>query len=874
MFGPRSLVAVAAWAAVLAAPILAQVERFDDLHRMLPWDATASTNAVALGDVDGDGDLDLLLGNEDLDRLYLNGGLGLFRIAPSNLPAVVDDTYALALGDVDGDGDFDLLLGNNGQSRLYLNDGSGVLADATGQLPTLSDATRALALGDVDGDGDLDEFIGNIGQDRLYLNGGAGAFSNATSLLPLDADSSYAVALGDLDGDGDLDALSATGSCSLYLNGGAGSFSNGAGQLPPPPQGFLRAMAVGDVDLDGDLDAVLGGLASCAPYGCTAGPIVLYRNEGSATFTVVSQATAAFSNAFALGDVDGDGDLDLFAGMSGNCGKYGCGFGQDLLLANDGLGTLTAVAALQAPLSWTNAVALGDIDGDGDLDAVTGAGYLAGLTNRVFLNNGVGALKDATGQVAPTPSAASAIALGDLDGDGDLDAFFAGAGYAQNGGPTRVLLNDGAGSLQNASAQPTGSGFASDLALGDVDGDGDLDALVVSPISSILQVSHRLYLNNGTGAFVVATGLFPQDFVSATAVSLPDVDGDGDLDAVVGTRMGPGLPPTPLRLYPNNGLGAFSLAPGGFPQGLQNTTDFAVGDVDGDGDPDILAGAGACPVTSPCPPAPSRLYLNTGGTGVFYDASTQLPSNPDVTVAVALGDVEGDGDLDVYLANGLSFSSAPRQDRLYLNDGSGFFFEATGQIPAEDGPGGPVSLLDADGDGDLDAWIGVSPQPRLYLNDGTGVLSDAPSSLPVGWSDASDLAVGDLDGDGDPDLVLADSWRVRVLSNLTRQLSWRALPRIGKPLTFDLRGPAWGAWFLVASLGTGSTPLPPLGVLRLDLATLIPILGGLLDAQGHAAVTYQVPGVPALVGQTLYWQAVVVGPARLTNLEKTTFTNL
>ncbi|HKB17087.1 MAG TPA: hypothetical protein VKF62_13555, partial [Planctomycetota bacterium] len=107
-----------------------------------------------------------------------------------------------------------------------------------------------------------------------------------------------------------------------------------------------------------------------------------------------------------------------------------------------------------------------------------------------------------------------------------------------------------------------------------------------------------------------------------------------------------------------------------------------------------------------------------------------------------------------------------------------------------------------------------------------------------------------------------------------RQLTRRAIPRVGKPLTLDLYGPAWGAWFLAASPGTGNVPLPPLGTLRLDPTVLIFLLGGLLDGQGRAGPTFPVPAVPALVGATMFWQALVVGPARFTNLEKTTFTNL
>lgn len=111
-----------------------QSQLFGELHRMLPPDASG-TRGVALGDVDGDLDLDALIGNSGQDGLYFNDGNGVFADASGNLPADSSNSFAVALGDVDGDLDLDALIGNFGQDRQYLNDGSGVFADATGNLP-------------------------------------------------------------------------------------------------------------------------------------------------------------------------------------------------------------------------------------------------------------------------------------------------------------------------------------------------------------------------------------------------------------------------------------------------------------------------------------------------------------------------------------------------------------------------------------------------------------------------------------------------------------------------------------------------------------------------------------------------------------------
>lgn len=168
------LAATVLTAMVVALP--AQVHQglqFADLgKRHLPADLD-QTRAFAFGDVDGDGDLDLVVGNwGQQNRLYLNSGAGTFTdVTASRMPVDGDNTTSLVLGDVDGDGDLDLVIGNfQQQNRLYRNDGTGTFTAATTvPLPLDSDRTTSVAMGDVDGDGDLDLVFGNFLQNRLYL---------------------------------------------------------------------------------------------------------------------------------------------------------------------------------------------------------------------------------------------------------------------------------------------------------------------------------------------------------------------------------------------------------------------------------------------------------------------------------------------------------------------------------------------------------------------------------------------------------------------------------------------------------------------------------------------------------------------------------
>src|SRR5262245_52991049 len=176
--------------APIAPPASGQASLFGDLHPMIPWDADPSA-AVALGDADGDGDLDVLVGNYGTpDRLYRNDGSGVLTSALGALPAIVNNTRALGFGDLDGDGDLDLLIGNDGiQDRLYLGNGAGAFVDATSQFPSFPgpDSTRGIALGDVDGDGDLDAIFANwLDPTRFYRHNGLGTFSNAFAEIPSD----------------------------------------------------------------------------------------------------------------------------------------------------------------------------------------------------------------------------------------------------------------------------------------------------------------------------------------------------------------------------------------------------------------------------------------------------------------------------------------------------------------------------------------------------------------------------------------------------------------------------------------------------------------------------------------------------------------
>ncbi len=396
----RRALLTAATLAALAATLPAQIQ-FGEPAQGWPVDSD-DTRAVALGDVDGDGDVDAVFGNPGQSRLYRNDGFGRFTdVTATHLPQAWVNTQDLALGDVDGDGDLDLVLGNawmgyysSAQTSLYLNDGSGSFTDATAtNVPVDSDPTTSVALGDVDGDGDLDLVIGNgngtgwgTHQNRLYLNGGNGVFTDATAThLPAQPDATNDVVLGDIDADGDLDLVVANGffyqgsyywpvihfgeQNRLLRNDGTGVFTDVTSSHLPVDNDWTRAVALGDVDGDGDLDLAFGNNDSIFQSAQNR----LLDNDGTGHFTDVTAARFPVAtdktHALVFADVDGDLDLDLFAanefwGAQGN-----------RLFANDGAGTFADATVLRLPIANFHApdAAFADLDGDLDLDLVAGA---------------------------------------------------------------------------------------------------------------------------------------------------------------------------------------------------------------------------------------------------------------------------------------------------------------------------------------------------------------------------------------------------------------------------------------------------------------------------------------------------------------------
>jgi FG-GAP-like repeat len=373
--------------------------------------------------------------------------------------------------------------------------------------------------------------------------------------------------------------------------------------------------------------------------------------------------------------------------------------------------------------------------------------------------------RDVTRSVLPeTAEWTNRVTLADVDGDGRTDLLFANGGkYSEPGEPEpdRVFLNRFEnGRLRFVEATEQVFGRTGDLARViqaiDVNADGLVDVFV----GTTFQTQSRLFLGEGGGAFreVTATHL-PQGPLSVGDLEIGDVDGDGDLDVVL-SDWGEGNNMTNAggrtRLWLNDGSGRFT---DGTAERMPATLvrfswDLELVDVDNDYDLDVVVSCKRCGGGS---------VFRNDGSGHFVDDFRAVPQYTNNYDFEAM-DVNGDGFPDLVTVNDgeiVDGKAFLRREHLFLNDGAGSFVDRTPELwPDSENLGeddNMVAFLDADSDGDADFLIGsLSGPERLLVNDGSGrfsVRTDVVEGEPTPGT--LGIALADLDGDGRLDLVQA-----------------------------------------------------------------------------------------------------------------------
>jgi hypothetical protein len=366
------------------------------------------TNYAILADLDGDGALDVVFPNakgfytqsqpaEPLVILKNDGTANFTDVSAAAVGGYTGWLREVTIGDIDGDGDLDIVAPDawGGNALLFINDGHAQFTDEAASRWNVQTRAGSVRLADVDGDGHLDILVGDWGSNpnpaspsassvHLWLNDGAGHFTDANDHLPSAQFADGSATPIDLDvfdanGDFALDLLvnARNGNVQLWLNDGSGHFSDATLTFPKQPGPYHYNPGVCDIDNDGDLDVWIdNGHAVAFPQ--------LLVNDGQGHFT--DETGTRVDPAVQGQDDNGDGcfdavDLSLSDGSSAAKNER--------VLKNDGTGHFTLMAE-SFPLVGDSTLGMdfGDLDGDGRIDAVTGQGESGSFINRLYLATG------------------------------------------------------------------------------------------------------------------------------------------------------------------------------------------------------------------------------------------------------------------------------------------------------------------------------------------------------------------------------------------------------------------------------------------------------------------------------------------------------
>jgi hypothetical protein len=652
------------------------------------------TVAVVASDLNGDGRQDLAWGRDDFSQDSItvqlsgpNGRLG----APHAYPAALD-VQDIAAGDLNGDGRRDLVAvsqGADGASHtidLYLNTGTGSFTHTT---RTGGNGASRVIVADLNGDGRLDLAFTNLG------------FSQGNTL---------GVMLGH--GDGTFDAE------VRYTIG------NG-----------VYGVAVADLNADGALDLAVGWSDGQG----TDYHVAVLRNNGSGTFTLGATLNVATSDGFApfwpsvaAADFDGDGHVDLAATSGGTLHLS--------VFRNLGNLSFSPATVYEAGGGPTRLLAL-DLGTDGRPDLVEAAPGDSFAGHLVVLRNVGGGNFGAPIRIEAGPQPYG-VAVADMNGDRRADLI--GANRGSGTGTIDPQMSDG------TFAAPPIYEAAPDLlpidtATGNFDGDGHPDiALTELDYLSLSQDVVAVMHNDGAGHFAPVQLLPSGTDAHAKSVIAADLNGDGK-DDLAWTPEIFNVPSYPLEVALNNGNGTFAQ-PVSYPLGTCGTGNVTAGDVNGDGNLDLIVandrgGPGVCEGYG----RTVRVVLGNGDGTFLPDFGVQIGTLTEMAVTA---DVNGDGRSDIVSSGALTNVALGLP-------GGGFAAPVTYQAR-----GTELAVADMNRDGQPDIVTADGSTAALYVlrNSGTGsfTVQRYQGEDVTGLMNGQALAIGDLNRDGLLDVAVAN----------------------------------------------------------------------------------------------------------------------
>jgi uncharacterized protein YjdB len=746
-------------------------------------DFSAITNPynVVTSDIDGDGKPDLVVANSPG---FPFGSFSIFRNTSSSgtvtFAARVDTTLgtdgtSVATGDLDGDGKPDVVVANYGSSTIsvFRNTSTlGTVSFAAKVVYLTANSPRSVAIGDMDGDGKPDIVVACSGSDAVSLHRNTGspgnvAFAPKTNFAT--GASPYFVAIADADGDGKPDLAVVNGisnDVSVLRNTSSFGSINFATKVDFAAGDFPRYLAWGDADGDGKPDMAVANYYSNS--------VSVFRNTGSAgTVSFATKVDYATDSNSTMGDINGDGKPDMAITNSGSANIS--------VFRNTGSsGTISfAPKVNQTTGNYPVGVAIGDIDGDGKPD-MSVANYLSASVSVIRNNPFVtpptvtsvnpnqanpGASINITGtNFNPTPTNnvvyfGATRAIVTAASTNSLTATLpAGASY------NKVTVNNTALSLtaysplqflptyNNSPYVPTTVNFATktalttgsgpaDVAIGDIDGDGKPEIAVVN--SGYFTVS--VFRNTGSGTTLSYASNV--DFNGAgypTGIIVGDIDGDGKPDMAVTNAFGS------VSAFRNTStIGTISFAgPIALITGA-SPVKIAIGDLDGDGRPELITANNGSNSVS--------VLRNISSIGLFSFASKVDFATGTTPTSVAIADADGDGKPDIAVTN-----SGSNNVSVYRNTCTPGILSFAAAINYTTGNGPQdVAIGDEDGDGKPDMVVSNSSfgsgSISVFRNTGSsGTVSFAAKVDFTTSSDALYTAVGDVNGDGKPDIVVTD----------------------------------------------------------------------------------------------------------------------
>ena len=597
--------------------------------------------SFALGDLDGDGDVDILVGDSFFGSpgvsVLINNGDQTFA-APVYYSAPLNEVVGeVALSDFDSDGDLDAFATIRGdfdqmtKIKVWRNNGDGTFVApvefATGQGPA------GIVIADFTGDAKPDVITANYGGSSISILRHNGLSGGAAGFLPpvnfSTTNRAEKVAAADVNGDQILDVVAGgqvgTGfaaSLAVMINTGNGNFAAPVAYDAAPGGRFgSPAVALADLDNDGDVDLIGGG--DYENGSIDNGAVTIRRNNGNGAFG--SAEIILFDNfipmpkELATGFVNSDGFADIVAAVPS--GRATEGF---VVVNSNGSGGFNTPVYYEAS-QQTFDVAIVDLDSDGDGDVITLANSSAAVT--VHENPGNGSFRVLTRyEVA---SLSDAVESADIDNDGDIDIVVNGElDIASNDPLLKILKNNGNATFAPAIDYTPARNFA-DMKLRDINGDGFVD-LIFAPDGNFPPYHFGTALNNGNGTFAptVVTNVFS---CGEGTIDAADLDHDGDLDIVLTEEETcPGVDAR-IFIFRNDGNQNFVRMPdinlpGRLPHGL------ALAEVTGDNNIDIITAL------------PDGMGVFPGNGNLTFGAPIISTTRP---FKFKMADFNGDGLLDV-----------------------------------------------------------------------------------------------------------------------------------------------------------------------------------------------------------------------------------